>query len=290
MTRAVWLHLLSALVLLSCGGSRFEGFKEVGDSVFLRYHRLGEGEALPTDSDSVLLRIRVALHGDEPGSLLSTERWYLIGDLRSGAFMPLLRRVHEGDSISMIAAQSDWPWAVMSAGKVRPAADTAWLQTELCLMRIKTVAQAEAEREALRLLDPEDFERLLIESRISAADGPWQRWGTSLMHYAIEGKASDTTRAHAGDLVVVAWKGESLINGNRFDEQHAFNWRYGDPDQVIAGIQAAVSLLRVGEEGRFILPSSLAFGEQGIPDLLDPWSPVEYEVRILSIHRHMQNP
>jgi len=285
MKRAAPLLVLVGALLSGCGGSPFPGFKEVGEDVFLRYHRLGEGEVLATDSDSVLLRLRVALHGDDPGTLLSTDRWYDTRDLRAGAFKPVLRRIHEGDSITVIAPQRLWPWPVMSAHKVLPTADTAWLQCELSLMRIKTMAESLAEQDRVRQLDPEAFEQALIEARVKAGGGSWERWGTSWMHYAVHGNVSDTMRANPGDLVIVAWKGRSLTNGAMFDEQAAFTWRYGDPDQVVAGMHAAVGLMRLGQQGSFIMPSSLAFGERGIPGLLEPWSPVEYDVRLVAIER-----
>ena len=42
----------------------------------MKLRMLGEGEVLPTDSDSVLMRVRMARHDGAPGSLFSTEHWY----------------------------------------------------------------------------------------------------------------------------------------------------------------------------------------------------------------------
>lgn len=275
--------VVAALLMFGCGGSRFDGFKEVADGTYLRYHRLGEGDALADDADSVLLRVRFAAMGEEPGSLYSTERWYAASDLRDGALRPVLRRIHEGDSMSVIAAQHRWPWGVLAGNAVPPLADTTTLRAELCLLRIRTPEQMRVQREARRRADPISFERALIEARVASDSGRWTRWGTSDMHFEVRGSATDTQAVVLGELVTVAWSGVDLITGRRIDAQEAFTWRYGDPDQVIAGMQTAVSLMRLGQEGSFILPSSMAFADRGLSGLVEPWTPVIYEVRITSI-------
>ncbi len=168
--------------------------------------------------------------------------------------------------------------------------DTLVLQAELGMIRIKTPADMRDEAKARRLADPEGYERMVIAAHADRSARAWTRWGTSEMRYEVRGSASDTARAMPGDAVTVRWKGRSLPDGAAFDEQLAFTWRYGDPDQVIAGVHAAVSLMRVGQEGTFVLPSSLAFSERGIPGLLPPWTPVEYEVRLISIERKAARP
>ena len=90
-------------------------------------------------------------------------------------------------------------------------------------------------------------------------------------------------------LVQLSWTGTRLEDGQVFDEQGfgkaTFPWSFGTPDQLVKGLEAAVSLLREGQEGRFILPSSLAFGGKGIPGRLDPWTPVLYTVRMEAVER-----
>ena len=95
---------IALLVLTACGGSPYPGFKEVASDVHLCYIKLGEGEVLPSDSDSVQVRFRIAELGADPGSFRSMQAWYSVKDLRQGAMLPVLRRWHEGDSMSVIAA------------------------------------------------------------------------------------------------------------------------------------------------------------------------------------------
>lgn len=278
-----------ALLFSACGGSPYTGYKEVEDDVHVRLITLGDGDALATDSDSVHVRFRISQLSDAPGSFLSTERWYATKDLRSGALMPVWRRLHEGDSMSVIAQAGSLPWAVISASGTDAIADSAHMRTELSLLAIRTPALMRAETEKRRREDPEGFERRLIAAYLANEPAGWTRWGTSEMHYLIAGEAVDTNRVALRQSISVSWTGVRLEDGRTFDDTRksggAFTFRFGDQDQVIRGIEVAVSLLREGQEGRFIFPSSMAFGSKGIPGALDPWTPVLYTVRMEAVDR-----
>lgn len=276
--------ILGMALLLSCSRSPHEGYKLVGDDVHLRYIALGDGDRAPGDADSLLLRFRAARLGDEPGSLWSTERWYLTADIRSGALMPVLRRLHVGDSMSVIAPGSSWPWEALLRRDLPPPADTMIVRTELALLNLIAPDEQAAHRARFKRSDPEGFERSLIEAYAAQEPGTWTRWGTSDLHYRISGEATDTARWAYGTPLLLHWEGFGLADGRRLDDTKlnggAFHWSYGTPDQVLKGIEVAVSLLRPGQEGEFIFPSRMAFGERGLPGSLEPGMPVRYRVRV----------
>ena len=285
--RADCLLPLASLAILACGGSPYPGFKEVAEGVHLRYHALGDGQRIPADGDSVLLRLRVAELGEAPGSYWSSERWYLTRDLRSGALAPVLRRLHTGDSMSVIAPAERWPWKALAKDAVASPPDTLLLQAEVALVDLRTPEMVREAEERMRQEDPEGFERRLISAYLAHHGGTWTRWGTSDLHYRIAGPVRDTARVQPGDSVTVRWRGHRLEDGRLFDDLGGrtgpFTWTYGTPDQVMKGVEVAVSLLRTGQEGEFIIPSAMAFGERGIPGLLDPHAPVRYIIRLESV-------
>lgn len=275
-------------VLIACGGSPYPGYKEASEGVHLRYIALGEGVRTVGDSDSVHIRLRAARPGMELGSFYSTQQWYLVKEIRSGALLPVFRRMHEGDSMSVITAAAMWPWAVLAPGS-SIIGDTTLLCTELSLLSVRTPSQMRADAERLKHNDPVAFERRLINAYVARSNLEWVRWGTSDMHYRIAGAARDTNQVRFRELVQLAWEGARLEDGQVFDVQgnggSTFPWSFGTPDQVIPGIGTAVSLLREGQEGIFILPSSMAFGTNGIPGTLEPNTPVVYSVRLLGVER-----
>jgi len=283
-----WLLAIPPL-FVACSSSPHAGFKEVSDGVHLRYHSLGEGEELVQDDDSIHLLLRIAELGGEAGSLLSTQRWYAAADLRHGAFVPVLQRMHEGDSISLIARTAELPWDAVAPTGWRPPPGASEVQVEFALLRIRTPDMIHAELERHRLADPEGYQRKLIAAFVERSGHEWEAWGTSLLHHRINGAASDTVRVKQGDLVHVSWRGSRLEDGAPIDDTQRgdgpFTFRYGDQDQVIKGIETAVMLLREGQEGEFILPAEMAFGARGVEGLVDPWSPVRYVVKLERVER-----
>lgn len=280
------LGIAGMMLFAACSRSPHEGYKVVAGDVHLRYIALGDGERVPSDDDSLLMRFRAAGLHDEPGSLWSTERWYLARELRMGALSPVLRRMHVGDSMSLIAPARLWPWRVLVQGDLPGLPDSLVLRTEISLLALLTPEEMIERRERLRASDPAAFERQLISAFIGADSAGWIRWGTSDLHYRIQGAASDTARWEYGAPLRLRWEGFDLATGRRIDATERnggdFHWGYGTPDQLLEGLEVAVSLIREGQQGEFILPSGMAFGDRGLPGLLEPGAPVRY---LLSVRR-----
>lgn len=283
-----WTVLL-LLFASACSHSPHPGFKAVDEDVYLRYHVLGDGELLVQDEDSIHMLLRIAELGASPGSLLSTQRWYAGDDLRHGALVHVMRRMHIGDSISLITKSVALPWEALAPASWTPPPGAMDVQLEFALLDIHTPAMIEAEQERHRMADPEGYERKLIAAYMENSGQDWTQWGTSQLHYRITGTASDTARVKAGDRVEVSWRGFRLEDGVEIDDTKAnagpFSFRYSDQDQVIKGVETAVMLLREGQEGEFILPAEMAFGARGVDGLVEPWSPLRYVVKLESVDR-----
>lgn len=282
--------ILVLLVGLSgCTRSPHAGFTEVADDVHIRLHALGDGVQAASDSDSVTVRLRIGLLGDAPGSLFSTERNYAAQDLRQLALAEAMDRLHSGDSMSLICRADRIPWRVIGMASDAVPGDKAEVMTELTLLDIRTPARLRAEREQLRRADPLGFERRLIAAWLKQKGDGHQRWGTSDLFYRLEGSTTDTVPVKRGEQVTVAYTGSRLEDGVVVDDTEryggTFSWRYGDPDQVINGLEVAVSLLLPGTSGDFVLPSTYAFGERGVPELVEPHTPMHYRVQLVHVTR-----
>ena len=287
--RSAWGIGLLLLLAAGCQRSPYAGYKVVGDDVHLRLLVIGDGEEVPNDSDSVVVRMRLGLLGEDVGSVFSTERVYLVKDLRVGALVPVLRRLHEGDSLSVIAPSSAWPWKELAQGLAIDVPDTGMMQGEIYLRSLRTPAMIRAEAEAHKQHDPLGYELRLIAAYKARSPIPFIQWGTSDLHYHITGTAVDTQSVVIGDQITVAYQGRRLEDGKVFDEVtwtgSPLTFMYGDKDQVIQGLEVAIHLLREGQDGTFLLPSLYAFGTKGINGVLDPNMPVIYTVRLEKVVR-----
>lgn len=97
-------------------------------------------------------------------------------------------------------------------------------------------------------------------------------------------KPSNGTKPKAGQEVSMLYRG-LLLNGTKFDENqdevNPFKFTVG-MRQVIPGWDEGVMLLHEGEEAKFIIPSRLAYGEQG-GGPIPPNSTLIFDVKLLKV-------
>jgi FKBP-type peptidyl-prolyl cis-trans isomerase len=84
--------------------------------------------------------------------------------------------------------------------------------------------------------------------------------------------------------VEVHYKG-SLINGTVFDS----SYDRGEPitfllNQVIPGWAEGVQLMSPGSKYEFYIPFELAYGQQGVPGVIPPYSTLIFEVELLKVY------
>ncbi len=91
-----------------------------------------------------------------------------------------------------------------------------------------------------------------------------------------------------GDSVYINYIGY-FINGEPFASTlrrgQLFGWRIGD-QKVIPGLELAVEQMKQGQVIFVIIPSYLAYGEQGLLDLIPPYAPLVFQVELVKIVPH----
>lgn len=282
-----WLVIWAGVVLLvSCSRSPYRGFKQVNDRLHLKLHVLGDGDLLPTDSDSVLMRVRVARFGDHPGSLFSTEAWYAMHDSAQGFIATVFGRMHEGDSLSIISRASEVPWARLAPrlSALPSGHDTVTMELSLRVLLTPRVSRkAIADRIAA---DPVGHERNMLKPFQDTSQ--WRSWDGQLF-YRITSNGGENAAVKSGDLVTIHYTGR-FVNEKIFDDTRrtaqALTFRLGDPGQVIHGLEVAAHLLNPGGRGTFVLPSAMAFGAKGSSNgIVPPFTPVIYDVEVVGVER-----
>ena len=91
----------------------------------------------------------------------------------------------------------------------------------------------------------------------------------------------------SGDKVKIHYKGY-FLNGKQFESTYERNYplevTLGVEGQVILGFQSAIRMLNEGAKTKFVIPSHLAFGENGSSTKIVPaYTTVIYEIELLSI-------
>lgn len=89
-----------------------------------------------------------------------------------------------------------------------------------------------------------------------------------------------------GDTVEVNYTG-TLINGTKFDSSYdrnqTFKFTVG-AGQVIQGWEKGLIGMKKGGLRKLTIPSSLAYGEQGVPGAIPPSSPLIFEIELVSVN------
>ncbi len=98
-------------------------------------------------------------------------------------------------------------------------------------------------------------------------------------------KAGSGEKPKATEKVKVDYIG-MLTDGTEFDN----SIKRGEPavfgvDQVIPGWSEALQLMDVGSKYRLVIPSDLAYGENGAPPVIEPNSVLVFEVELHSIEK-----
>lgn len=105
--------------------------------------------------------------------------------------------------------------------------------------------------------------------------------------YSVIQKPGSGSTPAAGDIVSVHYKG-TLLNGEEFDSSIG-----GDPIQfpvgtgrVIPGWDKTLLEMKVGEKRTVIIPSSLAYGANGAGGVIKPFSPLLFEMELVSVDKN----
>jgi FKBP-type peptidyl-prolyl cis-trans isomerase len=88
--------------------------------------------------------------------------------------------------------------------------------------------------------------------------------------------------AGTGEKLTITYKGY-FLNGRFLESSPAkFELLYGTPDQLVKGLNYVIGKIKVGAFAKIILPSGLAFGEEGSSNgTVPPYTPLLYEIQII---------
>lgn len=146
-----------------------------------------------------------------------------------------------------------------------------YVQTKAMEVQAKAMEVKYAERKAadLKYLEDNKKNEGVIET-------------TSGLQYKVV-KEGNGPKPTANDVVKVNYIG-TLVNGQEFDS----SVKRGQPaefmlSQVIPGWTEGIQLMSIGSKYIFYIPYNLAYGEQGRPGSIDPFSTLIFEVELLDI-------
>lgn len=87
-----------------------------------------------------------------------------------------------------------------------------------------------------------------------------------------------------GAVIRLSYRG-TFLNGRFLEASPAgFEYIYGTPEQLLKGLNYVIGRIKIGQNAKIILPSRLAFGENGSTNgTVPPFTPLLYEIKITEV-------
>jgi FKBP-type peptidyl-prolyl cis-trans isomerase len=291
------LVFLLALFVVGCNlfhkrKSPYQGYSTNDGITHFKFSDLATGHKKPKPGDMLEVVLSYSKMNDsvfwttrDKGYPFS--RFYSYKDLAGGStYQRHLLECAEGDSINYIVPADSvfksifkmpLPFFLHTGDMMRVNARiTGAMDSTRYASRLKTV------KDYLKDMDMQ--EQVTLSKYISANNIP-----DSCRHngmYVIHTEAGKGPKIEMGSMVSLAYKG-SFLSGRVFDSVSANNplqFKYGDTDQMISGMAIAIKTMSEGGKTKIIIPSQLAFGENGSSTgIVPPYTTVVYEVTVLKV-------
>lgn len=159
---------------------------------------------------------------------------------------------------------------------------------QLEILRVGDEAKNWNAIEAFRLFDGSRTQRIQEElnrknEEIDSLSKGFEKTSSGLRYQLIQ-KGSGK-QPQKGQVVSVHYKGQ-LTDGTVFDSSYKRNQPIEFPigtGQVIPGWDEGIALLKEGDKARFVIPSELAYGNQGAGGVIPPGATLIFDVELVGI-------
>ena len=286
----LWAALLAAFAFTSCNGSK--SYKTTKDGLKYKFYEKHETGKMPKTGDWITLNMINRTEdtvffnsADMPTPMeIPMAESNFPGDIYEAFSM-----MHEGDSATFVISTD-------SLFKDAPPQQIPeWLKNskniyfDVRLLKVKTKDEVEAEQKAEMAKKAAEAEKAKEEevSKIEKylKDNNITTKPTASGLYVVIEKQGNGKKPKTGDKVTVDYTGY-LLDGTKFDssKDHGkpFSFNIGK-GQVIKGWDEGIAKLKEGGKAKLIIPSNLAYGENGAGQLIPPYAPLVFEVKLLKV-------
>lgn len=164
-----------------------------------------------------------------------------------------------------------------------------FMRVDIKLLEVKSAEEFQKEMEAFMswINDFGEYEKVILKQYLNGQKIDVQPTQSGL--YIIQQVKTQRNRVEVGDTVTIHYEGR-FLNGKPFDSTRKrgepFQFVYGQKWQVIPGLEEAIGKMHEGEKAMLIVPSHLAFGQQGNSNGMIPaFTSVIFELEILEVKK-----
>jgi len=291
MNRKLHFYLLFLILILvvSCNEkTKYPGYTKHKEGFYYKLIKIGDDRAkcvyddfvtanivYSTMKDSVIFRGRRKFQISKPDFAGSVDKCItLMGKDDSASF------IISADIFFRKTLSSDIPPYIKVSDKMK---------VDLSILEIQTPGEYAREKEAfLKWADDfGEYEKTIIKQYLQESKLKTKPLQNGMYYFPL--KKGNAKTVNIGDTVVVHYEGR-FLNGKFFDStrqrNEPFQFVYGQQWQVIKGMEDAIGLMHEGEKALFIMPSDVAFGENGSSTgIIPPFTSLIYEVELVSVNK-----
>ena len=285
------------MLLVACGSSDMKGYKQTDDGLYYRFEQQDKNAQQVQEGDVLVGEMTIRLDTTVLRSNVGrTERLMPVVPMYDGVLHEGLLMMHLGDR-AIFAIEADSMAKYMQPNQMPPMYEQGKgmkFYYEINLQDIVTreefaeeQANYEQEMEKARMNEPE-----LIANYVKEHGVKEQPNAKGL--YVIVNKKGNGTPVAVGREVTISYTGR-LLDGTVFDSSN-------ETDCKAAGLQCHEPLTYVvgqmglipgwdegvmgqpaGSKLQLIMPSTMAYGSQGAGQMIPPYSPLVFDIEILSV-------
>lgn len=279
--KSITLIVAGAALFASCNQFKVTTTED-GDRYQL--HEAGDSEVKGKDGDIVTFDLVIKAESNDTLEITNT---YKSGEpiqiaLRKGPFKGSFENglylLSEGDSATIfVNADSLYSRAQQPLPPgIKPGSDLLFI--------VKMRGVQTTEQYAKEIEEKEKGEGKIIDDYVAASLAGATKSEDGI--YSVINQAGSGAAVAAGDTVTVHYKG-TLLTGEEFDSSIG-----GEPIKfpigmgyVIPGWEKTLMTMKAGEKRTVVIPSSLAYGANGAGGIIKPFSPLRFEMELVSVSK-----
>ena len=284
--------LIASLILLALGCSRtsskFPGYSLTNTGIHYKLISLGDGTIKPEVQNYITINISYRTTKDSV-FFQGLRKFQLTPPRYSGSIDECFLMLALGDSASFYFPADSFFVRTLETSLPKFINKGDLMRVDIKMMDIQSEKQYQLEKEAFLnwINDFGDYEKVILKQYMEGKKLSIAPTASGL--YYIPVVKSEGKNVAVGDTVTVHFEGR-FFNSKIFDStkkrNEPFQFVYGQKWQVIDGLEEAIGMMREGERSLFIIPSKLAFGENGSSTgIIPPFTSLVFEVELIEVKK-----
>jgi len=205
---------------------------------------------------------------------------------KNAGYEKILLKANEGDSLNFIVPAKETFKQIFHKPLPFFLHDTDMIKVKVRIVSIMNTDQfAEKQKKLTEYRKDLDIqEQVNLLQYVTSHNIPTSSKQDNVYFVPEEKGSGPEVKEHS--VVSIAYQGY-FLNGHLFASVSASNplqFKLGDTAQVITGLEIGIKKMREGEKAKIIIPSQLAFGDNGSSSgIVPPFTSVIYEVTMLKV-------